>query len=140
MPDDEHTSPRLSPSNPTHKATVARWIAVAAWAALIFGMSSLPGSRVPGNFGTQAHFTEYAILAALLYAALRSHTGMRSALVWAIVLASGYGVTDELHQSFVPLRVPDVMDWAVDSLGAVVGAAMATFGERFVRLRRRKPQ
>jgi VanZ family protein len=38
------------------------------------------------------------------------------------VLASAYGITDELHQAFVPLRMPDPMDWLVDTVGAAVGA------------------
>jgi VanZ family protein len=41
----------------------------------------------------------------------------------AVVLASAYGVTDELHQAFVPGRVPDPADWLVDTAGAYAGAA-----------------
>ena len=125
---------------PAHGARVTRWIAVALWAAVIFGMSSLPGSRVPGRFGTQAHFIEYAVLALLLYRALRSTAGRASAFIWTLVLASGYAVTDELHQSFVPLRVPDVGDWAVDTAGALCAAGGAILVERWLASRRRQPQ
>jgi len=122
----------------TVRAGTVRWLFVAAWAAVIFGMSSLPGSQVPGRFGTQAHFVEYAILAALLYRALRMHTNPLGAALWAIVLASGYAVTDELHQSFVPMRVPDVADWAVDTAGALTGALLAAGAERLARGHRRE--
>lgn len=88
-------------------------------------MSSVPGSRVPGRFGTLAHFVEYAVLGVLLYAALRIDRDRSSALWLSVAIASAYGVTDELHQAFVPMRVPDVMDWVVDTVGALFGALAA---------------
>jgi VanZ family protein len=44
----------------------------------------------------------------------------------AVALASAYGITDELHQLFVPGRVSDPVDWLVDTLGAIVGVYVAT--------------
>jgi VanZ family protein len=41
--------------------------------------------------------------------------------VIALLIASAYAVTDEYHQSFVPMRVPDPADWALDTLGALAG-------------------
>ncbi len=84
-------------------------------------MSALPGSNVPGRFGTLAHFVEYAIFAALLYLALRVDMSRTRAAVLALLIASAYAVTDEFHQSFVPMRTPDPADWAVDTLGALAG-------------------
>lgn len=101
-----------------------RWAAVLAWAAVIFGMSSLPGSSVPGDFSVPAHFTEYAILGALLCFALLPGRPARTAFVAAVLLASLYGASDEWHQSFVPMRTPDVADWILDTLGALAGAAL----------------
>jgi VanZ family protein len=93
-----------------------------AWASLIFSMSALPGSRVPGRLGPLAHFVEYAVFAALLYVALRVDMDGRRAALLAVVIASAYAVTDEFHQSFVPLRTPDPVDWLVDTIGAAAGA------------------
>jgi VanZ family protein len=69
------------------------------------------------------HTTEYAGLALLLCRALRGE-GLRwtAALAAAVVLASAYGSTDELHQRFVPQRNSDVRDWAADTAGASLGA------------------
>lgn len=103
----------------------ARWSMVAAWAAVIFAASSLPGSNVPGRFGTLAHFVEYAVLGGSLFAAIRLDALPARAATLAVLAASGYGVTDELHQMLTPGRVPDVMDWVVDTLGAAVGVAAA---------------
>lgn len=53
------------------------------------------------------------------------------AVLLAVACASLYGVTDELHQYFVPGRACDPADWLVDTCGAVLGAmllkALASF-------------
>jgi VanZ family protein len=105
------------------RSKAIRWTAVGLWAAVIFSASSLPGSQVPGRFGTLAHFIEYAVLAALVFAALRLDRSELSSAVFAVAIASAYAVTDELHQAFVPGRVPDVADWAVDTAGATIAVA-----------------
>lgn len=91
---------------------------------MIFGMSSLPGSAVPGRYGTIAHFLEYAVLAALVLWATHDRRLPTGDVVLAVALAAAWGVTDELHQAFVPLRVPDQVDWLVDVLGAIAGATV----------------
>lgn len=99
-----------------------KWLAVAVWAAVIFTLSTVPGARVPvgADLGTVGHFVEYAVLAGLLVVALEKNNRVLA----AVALASAYGVTDELHQLLVPGRMSDPVDWAVDTAGAVVGAAV----------------
>lgn len=91
------------------------------WMAVIFGLSGLTGSSVPNGPPALGHFILYTILGALYYVALPEERQLRR-LVFAVALASLYGITDEFHQSFVPGRMPDAMDWVVDTAGAVVGA------------------
>lgn len=43
----------------------------------------------------------------------------------AVVIASLYGASDELHQLFVPGRLCDPADWLTDTCGAALGAAVA---------------
>jgi len=132
------------PSTPAPPATdrshsrsrVIRWTVVALWAAVIFGASSIQGSQVPGRFGTLAHFVEYAVLGGLTYAALRlDQTEARSARL-AVGIAALYAVTDELHQAFVPGRVPDPLDWAVDTSGAALAVLGIVLAGRVLRKRR----
>jgi VanZ family protein len=97
----------------------ALWGAVIQ-AALIFGLSSRPGDAyptvsVPGA-DKVVHFALYAPLGALL-----CH-GFGGRAAWAAAGATLYGVTDELHQAFVPGRFPDVGDAVADGLGALAGA------------------
>ncbi len=109
-------------------------IAAVAWMALIFALSSLPGSAVPGRFGNAGHFLLYAVLGGLYSLALPRSWRPWTAAMTAVVFASLYGASDEFHQSFVPGRTPDVMDWAIDTAGAF-SAAVAVL---FWRLRRTK--
>ena len=69
-----------------------------------------------------AHITEYAILGALAFRALRSdERGWRPR--WAIVaiaIALMVAATDEVHQSFVPSRGPSPVDVGIDTVGAAI--------------------
>jgi len=101
------------------------WLLAAGWATAIFVVSSQPGTALPGGYSVQGHLGEYFVLGALLVWALSQDRLDRSTVVLAIVLASLYGVTDELHQNFVVMRTPDVFDWVLDTIGATAGALVA---------------
>jgi hypothetical protein len=47
-----------------------------------------------------------------------AHAGAPARLAW--ILATGWGVIDEIHQAFVPLRTPELADLAADSVGALL--------------------
>jgi VanZ family protein len=103
-----------------------------AYAAIIFALSaqSDPLPFLPPEIFLQdklLHAAEYAVLGGLLVPALRA-AGLRPrvALVASVVIASAFGATDELHQSFVPGRDAAVADWVADTVGAAVGALVAT--------------
>jgi VanZ family protein len=110
-------------------------LASIAWAAVIFGLSSLPGSAVPGKYGALGHFGVYAVLGALLLLALPRERRPWVALVTAVALASIYGITDEFHQSFVPGRVPDIADWFVDTAGALTSTLLLELTRRLATRR-----
>jgi VanZ family protein len=78
---------------------------------------------VPSGLTTPGHAVLYAILGVLLLGALLPGRATSRAAALAIVIASLYGVTDEVHQAFVPGRIPDVLDWAWDTVGAAAGVA-----------------
>jgi hypothetical protein len=101
-------------------------IAAILWAALIFYGSSIQGSGFPSHpniLNVVAHFGEYLVLAVLLTVALNSPNQAlwKTALI-ALAIASLYGGSDEIHQIFVDGRSSDPLDWATDTLGALVGA------------------
>ena len=105
------------------------WLAVFAWAATIFYLSSLTGREIeriaPFDFWDKAmHFSAYAVGGVLLAAALRGSAPWpwkKVALVASLAI-SLYGVSDEIHQLFTPFRSADVADWIADTLGGAFGA------------------
>lgn len=116
---------------------VTRWLPSLLWACVIFYASSRPGSTLPGGYSVQGHLGEYFIFGALLALALVQARPLKQAVVIAVVIASVYGITDEFHQHFVAQRTPDVVDWGLDTIGAVAGALCATI-LREARLRRQQ--
>jgi VanZ family protein len=71
------------------------------------------------------HVTEYAILAALLWRALRGGTAWKPK-VWILFAAvwtacAIFAASDEFHQSFVPSRTSSFRDVTIDVCGALVG-------------------
>jgi VanZ family protein len=109
---------------PRRTLRVVALIAAIVLAALIFYLSSIPGSGFPPHpefTNSIAHFGIYLILAVLLTIALdNSKRALWKTALIALIITSLYGVSDELHQQFTG-RNCDVFDWVVDTVGALVG-------------------
>jgi VanZ family protein len=119
----EHTSRFLVP--------FLRWldpqISIAALAAIQLGIRKL------------AHLTEYAVLAMLLWRALRNGTRWQMKMsILFLVAALGcaiFAATDEFHQSFVPSRTSSPADAMIDICGALIGLAIC-----FIFAARKRPE
>lgn len=69
-----------------------------------------------------AHFTEYGILALLLFRAFRSGALPRWTWRWALyswLIVAAYALQDEFHQSFTKHRGPSIYDSLLDTIGGV---------------------
>jgi VanZ family protein len=112
--------------------TALAFLPAALYAGLIYALSAQanPLPFLPPEFllhDKLLHGLAYAALGALLVPGLRvAGCSPRGAFLVAVALAALYGATDEFHQSFVPGRTADVLDWAADTLGAALGASAAT--------------
>lgn len=128
-------------------ARILAWAAVAAMAAFIFWMSAKDGTTLdtgsglvsrakawlaaylsgiagaPVDVSPLGHFFEYLVFGGLLANALRYEMPRARAAWTAPLAASLYGISDEIHQIFVPLRACDPADWAVDTVAAILGSA-----------------
>ncbi len=74
------------------------------------------------------HVVEYAILGWLCTRAAFNTWPSRA--VWriggfAFFVAALWGLTDEIHQAFVPGRVSELWDWAADCIGSALGTVGA---------------
>jgi len=77
-------------------------------------------------FKKSTHIFFYGILTILIYRALVGEgISKEKAIFWSILLAFLYGVTDEIHQSFVPGREARVRDLGFDTIGAFIGSYFA---------------
>ncbi|MFZ2452036.1 MAG: VanZ family protein [Methylovulum miyakonense] len=95
-----------------------------AYCGFIYWLSDQATLPTPDLFSGEDklhHAGAYFILAALAWANFRRIAKPPIILATAvIVFGSLYGASDEWHQSFVPGRSPDVLDWLADTLGAVL--------------------
>ena len=119
---------------------LALWGPVVGYMALVFYASSL--SELPALATRLSdkleHGLTYAGLGALLLRALAGGLGRPGAhdarRVLAVAIAACYGVSDELHQHFVPHRSMDAYDLLADTAGAAA-AAGALYAWGIIRAR-----
>jgi VanZ family protein len=70
------------------------------------------------------HFAAYAVMGILFYRAyqtLKIKDNLRMLMFLSAASAALYGISDEIHQSFVPFRQAEVADVIADTIGAFSG-------------------
>jgi len=105
----------------------ANWFPILLYCLLIFIQSSHPSPDIGPDWPLKdkaLHFTAYALLGALFLRAFKTtrikhHLKLIFAL--SVLFSSLYGISDEIHQSFVPYRTADVMDALADIIGSIIG-------------------
>jgi VanZ family protein len=118
------------------------WAPVVFYMAVVFVVSAQPSLPTPPARLSDKHwhFMEYAGLSALASRAVGGGFGSVGAGAalggWAI--ASAYGVTDEVHQAFVPGRDSDVLDVLADTTGAAAAAVSLWAWGIIIRSRRER--
>ncbi|MEK3884453.1 VanZ family protein [Paenibacillus sp. PL2-23] len=125
-----------------------RFIPALLWMGVIFALSSRTGDEIGSilpffqtffpamkdfNWG---HFVSYFILAAAFDYGFGRRSERWSMKLVIIALCGLYGVTDELHQSYVGGRMMDPMDIRNDIIGAAIWTLVASVP--FVRDRWRR--
>lgn len=109
---------------PARPPSLRVWFWPLALAVLIFAASSR--ARVASPRGIPhvdkiAHFMVYGLLGTLV---CRTQRLDARGAAGALVIASLYGVSDELHQSFVPGRTLQLADWIADTCGAALAIGL----------------
>ena len=123
--------------------TLALWLPVIVWAALIFLSSAQtnailsPDPTADFELRKTAHVLVFSILAVLVVNALRGLSARRAAIL-AFGFCAFYAASDELHQAFVATRGPRVTDVLIDMVGALVEIVVwqRLLAPRLVRPRR----
>ena len=102
------------------------------WALFIFILSSIPGEYFGDEpfdlFDKLVHATLFDILCFLVYRALKFQNRSRFLSEFSVglsfLLIVIYGIFDEIHQTFVPGRYPDVSDSLADIIGGGIIALL----------------
>jgi VanZ family protein len=97
------------------------WLPVLAYAGLIFYLSSIPSYGLP-KWDFDMSILHVPLFFGLSYLILRALPS-RGVPVWklfalSIVVSTLYGVTDEIHQLFVPGREFSLVDMLFDFIGS----------------------
>jgi len=103
------------------------WFPVFIYCLLIFIQSAYPSpGQIPAwpFFDKFLHVAAYTIMGALFLRAFgttRIKHNLNFVMILSILCSSLYGMSDELHQYFVPHRNSDVLDVLADIIGSICG-------------------
>jgi VanZ family protein len=101
------------------------WGPVVACMAAIFVVSGRTDPTIPAGFSDKSlHALAYFGLAVLVFRAIAGRLRARvtwGAAVAVLAITIGYGITDEVHQLYVPGRSADIADVYADAIGASLG-------------------
>ncbi len=109
------------------------WIFVIIIAIAIFYISSLTFGGAGGGFGwktTAYHFLAFFFLAFFLLPALVKGN-KKWFILLGIIIAVLYGISDEIHQLFVPTRHFAISDIMVNSCGILFSSLIYTASLRY---------
>lgn len=127
--EEEQAPPSQPVSTVQRPSLIASWGPVAAIAAVIVTVSSIPGSNLPRHpdaLNSAAHFLEFGLLGFFLCKAIAEQMGTRGMplLFLSTLICGTFGFLDEAHQFLVPYRVFDIMDLFFDTTGALSGGVV----------------
>ncbi len=103
------------------------WLPPIVYCLAIFIQSSFPGpGRMPDVrfFDKLLHFVAYALLGILFYRAYETlplKDNHKLLIFISISSATLYGISDEIHQYFIPSRHADMVDVVANTLGSICG-------------------
>ena len=100
-----------------------RFVCLATGVGIMLALLFIGAHRVPQGWDKVMHFTCFALITALLW---RGTAGRAPLAVLASVVL--FGALDELHQTFMPGRSAELLDFVTDA-----AAAIAVCGVLFIR-------
>ncbi len=81
-----------------------------------------------------AHYFEYGVLSAMIYAALSIDWKAKRAWIFAFLIAAGIGVLEEVIQLWIPGRVFDLQDIQKNIIAVLFGLLFTAIAERERRM------
>jgi len=109
------------------KSLTFYWLPLIVYCVLIYVQSDYPSPESLPSFKFSdklLHFAAYAVMGVLFYRAYQTlsfKNNIPLLMLLSIISTSLYGISDEFHQSYVPLRDGSLLDLMADILGAICG-------------------
>ena len=106
------------------------WLPLIIYCLAIYIQSSLPGSKhIPDVrfMDKMLHFGAYALLGILFFRAYETlplRDNKKLLILLSIVSAILYGISDEVHQYYVPSRHGDILDGVANAIGSIIGVVL----------------
>ncbi len=116
----------------THKKYLIHLPLIIYW-IILFILTSLPSSMaITTDVSDKVnHFGAYGLLSVLLYLNLYFQDKIevlnKFPATFTVLIASIYGMVDEIHQMFVPGRSAEFLDWLADFSGSLVAVLIARY-------------
>jgi VanZ family protein len=116
--------------SPRVKQFTFYWLPLIAYCVLIYIQSDHPSPESIPSFRFSdklLHFVAYAVMGVLFYRAYQTlpfKNNIQLVMLLSMISASLYGISDEIHQSFVPLRNAQLLDAIADTFGAICGVRL----------------
>lgn len=120
--------PAKNQNRPGISGILKLWLPVVACMGFIFYASSIPGKNIPALFVNQDtifHICIYLLLAYFFSRALKNtyqDIAVAKLILFTVIFGVIYGITDELHQAFVPYRTVSALDVFNDGIGSLIGS------------------
>lgn len=122
------------------KNQLAYWFPMYVWAVLIFYFSSIPlTGPIVSNRGIfliasdyYKHVLGYGFLTFLLWRAFHN-SKFRYSEIFAVVAATIYGISTELHQYFIPGRTFSLFDIFFNFIGCVLIQPLIVLYKKFIK-------
>jgi len=101
------------------------WLPVILWAGIIFWLSSIPdlesGLKQDFILRKTAHILEFAFLTFLLIRAInQENLSIKKTIIFSLIIALFYALSDEYHQTFIGGRQGTLRDAGIDSIGILL--------------------
>lgn len=100
---------------------------------ILFILTSLPsGMAITTDISDKVnHFGAYGLLSVFLYLNLHFQNKLKLFSkypgIFTLLIASTYGLLDEIHQMFVPGRSAEFLDWVADFSGSLIAVLITGY-------------
>ena len=121
------------------------WLPLILYCLFVYIQSDYPSPESLPSFELSDklyHLAGYAVMGVLFYRAYQTlpfKDNIHLLVLFSIISTSLYGISDEIHQYYVPFRDAEILDALANFLGALCGVCLYHLGA-VSKYRRQRPE